>query len=115
MQKPTINRHQSLENRLFDSAGKYSTLETNAVGNTLNGSPSNLQNVKPSKSNARFKKLDPEHVIGGMQNPSPERNEIFKVKDAISFDKKVVKPVPYPFQNGNLASEEVSQSSYRIP
>ena len=83
MQKPTINRHQSVENRLFDSAGKYSTLETNAVGNTLNGSPSNLQNLKPSKSNARFKKLDPEHVIGGMQNPSPERNEIFKVKDAI--------------------------------
>ena len=110
-----MSRHQSLQNGLFESAGKKSSLETNAVGNTISGSPSNLHTLNREHSNARFKKLDPSIVIKGIHNPSPERHDIFNVKEAIGYDKKNLKPVPYPFTNGNLSNDKPIQQSYQVP
>ena len=37
------------------------------------------------------------------------------MKEAISFDKKIFRPVPYPFSNGNLSNEEQNHQNYQIP
>ena len=80
------NKFASVEPVTYDRAGRYSKIETNAVGNMINGSPTRLEEQSDSNSNVRFKRLDPQVAVSGLHTLSPQKKE-FNVKKAVNFEK----------------------------